>query len=341
MPPIDFLLYSPTYQQKVNVPARKRRELAMRFMKDDYHFARGSALAAIEEARSKGLPASPSSLNADRILYCELDQYLKGDEHARNKVLEHARAFPMWYPYEAVRRAIEWLAQDGIHSWDDVQDRKTKAESIAPEDVLVLTEAAAAEPEPETIFIAFPIAEYTKERDAFVAHMARASAFLSELTDRIGAQAEESRGLRRRIYELERQARKIRIAPSLAEEGIDPGPLEGAVRLAERAEKIARLPQRSTFYRGNTMAYSDPFVREFLILSDPDKNQVVDHLALLADYGKDYQSLETKRPEIKLPHTPPKSWYSRASDRLRFTWKLLRDEIIVYALIPRGDIYKK
>lgn len=91
------------------------------------------------------------------------------------------------------------------------------------------------------------------------------------------------------------------------------------------------LPKESEFY-GRHQRYEERFLQYFRNGETSEKNSTLTAMEKLSQMGKDAPGFRTKKFWKPLPGIPHGSWYSRASDRLRFLWILQEDAVILLLL---------
>ena len=88
----------------------------------------------------------------------------------------------------------------------------------------------------------------------------------------------------------------------------------------EREDLRARLPGAMRDHRA--MEYEDRFLRDLQNLQERERQEVIDALQRLAEHGKKYSSLKTKRWEGRpVQGALDGSFQSRSSGEYRFFWK--------------------
>jgi len=82
--------------------------------------------------------------------------------------------------------------------------------------------------------------------------------------------------------------------------------------------------------------YEQHFFDAFWGLTAEEQRRVIDQLHTLATQGPEYPSLHTRKPEMRLPHSPLGCLVSRGAQELRFTWAK-NATIVVCWLYRKGD----
>ncbi len=335
----DFLSRCNKYELSVNPAIRRRNKILLTFVQEDkFRLPRNSVPKILEAWRNadiKSLDEATVHHDMSRIKLVYL--YLRGtaeDKHRIDAMLARG---------DKRAQYVAYFKADNIRAWEQLQNRGING--MRQEIEKRLAEEQVASQQPSMPLTADQLLDQLRQ---LIDHLEQENKQLTQTNQELAAQHQQDLETIKQkeevIVRLQADLRntaveRVEIALSLIPEYADMY-LQFQQREGERRKKLMgdtslfdELPKQSTPGGLRKVIYQKEFRADFVGLPIETQKHFVQALKALCNNGQNYQSLRTKRIE----QTKDERWYSRASDKWRFTWRRTQTTIEVLELFPKGN----
>lgn len=342
----DFLQLSRKYRGSKPI-ILKRRSTVIKHLNNKYEAGRNRDKEVFEavrkELQSEGIETTISTYNADKLVIRNAYVFLISPKEKQEEMLKRLKSMPG-------ARGVSCLLKDGIRTWEDVEN------ILRPSEPKILEQEPQPEAKgrPEISELQFHLEAITRIMETLLKeheestqenkNLRSSNQSLEEQISSLNARISETRKMLERAH-AERLETLLEHYPELRDvkeftQKLNPPKDELPTVPESKLEELRNsLPDKAPFKnRVGKIYYEKSFLQTLFNLPTQDAERVEKCVRLVVEHKENHPSLRTKKPYSGIPHTPPKSFMSRATDEIRFTWTKSSENFIFYYIYRRGDV---